>query len=156
MILPFLGKAATIMGGTVLLCGALAYSGGVVDVDVQEKTPHGHHIHLPLPALAGPAALAFIPARHMHFGKDARHVHQWMPVVRAATEELARCPDGPLVDVQDAHETVHIAKDGSYLIIDVDNPKETVHISFPIHIVGTMAGQLADRAQQQSESRPAI
>jgi hypothetical protein len=83
-------------------------------------------------------------------------MQEWMPVVRTAAEELARCPDGPLVDVQDARETVHIAKDGSYLTIDVDNPKETVHISFPIRIVGTMAAQLAERARQQSESQPAI
>ena len=156
MIMPLLGKAAAIMGGTVLLCGALAYSGGVVDVDVQEKTPHGHHIHLPLPALAGPAALGLIPARHMHFNHDRRQMQQWLPVVRAAAEELARCPDGPLVDVKDARETVHIAKDGAYLTIDVDDPKETVHISFPIRIVGTMAGQLAERTAQQTESRPAI
>ena len=156
MIMPFLGKAAAIMGGTVLLCGALAYSGGVVDVDVQQKTPGGHHIHLPLPALAGPAVLAVIPARHMHFGHDARQVREVMPAVRAAVEELARCPDGPLVDVQSDHETVHIAKDGAYLTIGVDNAKETVHISFPIRIVGTIAGQLADRAEQQTESRPAI
>jgi hypothetical protein len=156
MIMPLLGKAAAIMGGTVLLCGALAYSGGVVNVDVQEKTRYGHHIHLPLPALAGPAALAFIPARHMHFGHDAHHMQEWMPVVRTAAEQLERCPDGPLVEVQSARETVHIAKDGNYLTIDVDNPKETVHISFPIHIVGTMAAQLAERAQQQAESRPAI
>ena len=156
MIMPLLGKAAAIMGGTVLLCGALAYSGGVVDVDVQQKTPGGHHIHLPLPALAGPAALAFIPSRHMHFGNDARQMRDVMPAVRAAAEELARCPDGPLVDVQSDRETVHIAKDGAYLTIDVDNAKETVHISFPIRIVGTIAGQLADRAEQQTESRPAI
>jgi hypothetical protein len=157
MIMPLLGKVAAVMGGTVLLCGTLAYSGGVVDVDVQEKTPGGHHIHLPLPALAGPTALALVPARHMHFGNNAREIQQWMPVVRVAVEELARCPDGPLVDVQSARETVHIAKEGSYLVIDVNDTRETVHISFPIRIAGTMAAQLADRAQQQTESsRPAI
>jgi hypothetical protein len=152
MMMPLLGKAAAIMGGAALLCGTLAYSGGVVYVDVQEKTRDGHHIRLPLPALAGPAALALVPARHMRFGHDARQMREWMPVVRAATEELARCPDGPLVDVQDAHETVHIVKDGSYIVIDVDDAKETVHVSFPIHIIGTMAAQLAERAQQQTAS----
>ncbi len=157
MIMPLLGKACAIMSGTVLLCGALAYSGGVVDVDVQEKTPGGHHIHLPLPALAGPAALEFVPARHMHFGNDAHQIQQWMPVVKLAAEELARCPDGPLVDVQSTRETVHIAKEGSYLVIDVDDARETVHVSFPIRILGTIAAQLADQAQQQTESsRPAI
>jgi hypothetical protein len=156
-MMPLLGKVAAVMGGTVLLCGTLAYSGGVVEVCVREKTKDGHHIHLPLPALAGPTALQFIPARHMHFGHDAKDMAQWMPVVKLAAEELARCPDGLLVDVQSARETVHIAKDGAYLTIDVDDPRETVHVSFPIRIVGTMASQLADRARQQSESSgPAI
>jgi hypothetical protein len=155
MIMPMLGKGAAILGGAALLCGAAAYSAGVVCVEVQEKRPGGHHIFLPLPALAGPAALAMIPARHMHMG-NKHDVQQVLPVVQLAAEELANCPDGPLVDVESTHETVHIKKDGGYLTIDVDDPQETVHVAVPLRIVGTMAGQLARRAAQQHESDPSI
>ncbi len=89
MIMPMLGKGAAILGGAVLLCGAAAYSAGVVCVDVQEKKPGGHHIFLPLPALAGPAALALIPAHHMHMPiNDRREASQILPAVEIAAQEL--------------------------------------------------------------------
>src|SRR6266478_1954497 len=109
-IMPLLAKASAIAAGTVLVTAGIAYSGGVVEVCVKEKTGHGSrnspsHIHLPLPALAGPLALHLIPAHRLESPRD---LHQWMPVIRAAAEELERCPDAELVSVVNARETVHI------------------------------------------------
>ena len=143
-IMPLLAKASAIAAGTVLVTAGIAYSGGVVEVCVKEKTGHGSrnspsHIHLPLPALAGPLALHLIPAHRLESPRD---LHQWMPVIRAAAEELERCPDAELVSVVNARETVHILKRGSDLVIDVDSERETVHVSFPIRTAVAMAEQL--------------
>src|SRR5260370_41370697 len=119
MVMPVIGKADVVVGGTVLVCGALAYSGGVVDVCVKEKTPQGHYIHLPLPALAGSLALHVAP--HRHFQHTPRELQQWLPAIQIAAEELRNIPDGTLVDVQNDRETVRIVKDGGDIVIDVDN-----------------------------------
>ena len=145
MIMPFLGKAAAVVGGTVLACGALAYSGGVVDVCVKEKTQQGHHIHLPLPALAGSVALQVMPERH--FRHAPRELQQWLPAIRIAAQELRNIPDGPLVEVQNARETVRIVKDGGNLVIDVDNQRETVHVSLPLSMVASMAATLSEQVE---------
>lgn len=163
MIMPVLGKAAAIMGCTVLGVAALAYSGGVVDVQVDEKRPNGQHIHLPLPALGAVAVVEMVPSRH--FAHGTRDFEQFAPVIHAVAKELENCPDTVLVEVQDDHETVHIAKDGNYLVIDVDNRQEKVHVSFPIRMMATVLDVVANKAHRANErvvtddpqpSRPAI
>jgi hypothetical protein len=154
--LPILAKTSAVIAGTLLAGTALAYSGGVVEVCVTEKGRNPSHIHLPLPALAGPVALHFIPARHFH--DTPRDLQQWLPAIRIAGEELERCPDGTvLVDVMSnakgARETVRITKRAGDLVIDVDSARETVHVSFPVRIAVNMVGQLAD---EMESARPVI
>jgi len=150
-IMPILLKSTAVLAGTMVAGTCLLYSGGVVEVCVKEKRDQTH-IHLPLPALAGPIAIHFVPSRHFHGGP--RDLRQWQPAIRIAAQELENCPDGTvLVDVRDARETVHITKEGGDLVIDVDNPQETVHVSFPIRMAVTVTDQLADKMER---SRPSI
>lgn len=153
--LPILAKTAAVIGGTMLACTAIAYSGGVVDVCVKEKKGDRTHIHLPLPALAGPVAISFIPARNFsHSHHESEQLRDFLPAIRIAARELERVPNGTvLVDVQDDHETVHISKEGGDLVIDVDNRDETVHISFPIRMAVTVSSQVADKMER---SKPTI
>ena len=149
--LPILAKTTAVIAGTVLAGTALAYSGGVVEVCVREKGRNPSHIHLPLPALAGPVAVHFMPSHHFH--QPPENLRQLMPAIRIAAQELERCPDGTvLVDVMsnrgEARETVHITKDGGDLVIDVDNARETVHVSFPIRMAVSITDQLADKMER--------
>ena len=132
----------TVLAGTlgVMTVGALVvYNEGAVRVDVQEKT--GNHVHLIVPAAVAPLAAALIPRSKLH---EARYqIRPWLPTIKAASQELQRCPDGPLVEVDNRHEHVRIFKMQGSLFIDVDSEEETVHVSFPLEAAADTVSQLA-------------
>lgn len=122
------------------LAGAAFISAGTVYVSVQEKGPDGFSISIPVPVNLASTALSFIPEEEL---EDIRaEIGPWMPVVEVVLEELARCPDGPLVEVESDRETVTIVKRGGKIIIDVDNRHDKVHLSVPIRGVEKLVRQL--------------
>jgi hypothetical protein len=124
-----------------VLAGAFVYNTGLARVEVLEKTPNGHHIRLYVPAVVVPIAVRLVPKEKLH--EASRDLQAWLPAIKAASEELSRCPDGPLVEVDSRLEHVRIMKRGDALVIDVDDAGETVHVSLPIKIIGYTASQLA-------------
>ncbi len=122
------------------LAGAAFISAGTVYVSVQEKGSDGFSISIPIPVNLASTALSFIPEEELE-GIRAE-IGPWMPVIEVVLAELARCPDGPLVEVENAHETVTIVKRGGKLVIDVDTRDETVHVSVPIRGVEKLVRQL--------------
>lgn len=133
--------------GVIVLGGAVVYNAGAVRVSVQEKTPDGEHFRLVLPAAVVPVALRFIPEEKL---RDASvKLRPWLPAIKIASEELARCPDGPLVLVDGPDEKVSIAKLGGSLVIDVDSSAESVHVSFPLKTLASAAEELAAKAPPQ-------
>jgi hypothetical protein len=128
------------VGCVLLLIGVLVYSAGAVKVDVREKTPGGHHIWLAVPAIVVPIGARLAPKDKL---RDAlREARPWLPTIKVASEELVRCPDTSLVEVDNQQEHVRITKRGNALIIDVDSPEESVHVSLPLGVVAYTAGQL--------------
>jgi len=127
--------------GTLLVAGAFVYDMGAIRVSVQGKQPGGENVHLIVPAAVVPLALPFVPDKDLQ--EAAEQVRPWLPAIEAATEELARCPDGPLVQVTSPHEKVSIVKRGDSLVIDVDDANEKVHLSVPVKLVSVIAGQIA-------------
>jgi hypothetical protein len=128
---------------TASLAGTAAvvtYNAGAVRVSVDEKRPKGDHVHLFVPAIVVPMALGFVPAKH--FNVHDKNVQQWLPTLRAVSEELDRCPDATLVEVTSPSEHVKISKRGNSLYIDVDDSGETVHVSFPVGVVQTVVNKL--------------
>jgi len=121
--------------------GVLVYNEGAVRVDVREKTRDREHIHLVVPAVVLPVAVHMIPRDKLD---DARRkIRPWLPTIKAASEELARCPDGPLVEVDSSREHVRIHKLGGSLYIAVDSDEETVRVSFPLEAAANTVSQLA-------------
>jgi len=135
------GGAGAMVLGTLLVAGAFVYDLGTVKVSVQGKKPGGENIRLVVPAAVVPLALPFVRDEEMQ--EAAEKVRPWLPAIEAATEELARCPDGPLVQVTSPHEKVRIVKRGESLVIDVDEADESVHVSLPFKLVSVVAGQIA-------------
>jgi hypothetical protein len=133
----------TLLGGTLgmlVVGGAFVYNEGAVRVDVRERTRNGEHIYLVVPAVVLPVAARLVPRDKL---KDARgKIRPWLPTLKAASEELARCPDGPLVEVDSNREHVRIHKQDRSLFIDVDSEEETVHVSFPLQAAADMVSQL--------------
>lgn len=156
------GGAGAMVLGTLLVAGAFVYDMGAVRVSVRGKSPGGENIRLIVPAAAVPVVLEFVPDAKLQ--EAAEEARPWLPVIEAVSEELARCPDGPLVEVSSPHEKVSIVKQGDSLIIDVDDANETVHISVPLKVVGIVARQIgrvplpkADRALEPAAAQsPAL
>lgn len=128
--------AASLAGTTAVV----TYNAGAVRVSVVEKRPNGEHVHVFVPAIVVQVALSFIPAKHFHV--HGRDTHQWLPLLKAVSQELDRCPDATMVEVTSPREHVTIAKRGNSLYIDVDDPGETVHVSFPVGVVQTVVNKL--------------
>ena len=130
------GTLAVFTAGSVIVC-----SEGAVRVDVREKTSDGHHVHLILPAAIAPAAAFMIPRSKLHDASDK--IRPWLPTIKAASAELARCADGPLVEIDNRREHVRIFKLNGSVFIDVDSDEETVHVSFPLVAAADTVSQLA-------------
>lgn len=126
--------------GTITLAGALLFHQGVVDVKVQEKRADGTNIRLILPAAILPMAVMAVPDDKIR--RHAAQLRQVLPALRIAAQELAKCPDTVLVEVQDAREHVRIEKVGGSLVIDVKSPSEDVHISVPLETLDSILSQV--------------
>jgi hypothetical protein len=127
-----------------VLAGALVYNTGMVRVEVREKSPNGQHISLAVPAVVVPIGVRLVPKEKLR--EALRDLQAWLPAIKVASEELRRCPDGPLVEVDSRREHVRIVKRGDALVIDVDSESETVHVSFPLGAVAYAASQLVTDA----------
>ena len=128
-----------LFGVSVLAGAGVVYQYGAVTVYVEEKKPGGDRVRLWIPGVLAPVALKLVPDEELRLPPEAR---QWMPALRAASEELARVEDFTLVDVQDGREHVRIEKRGGALVIDVVSPDETVHVSLPLRVVVSVAQEL--------------
>ena len=126
----------------LLALATFAYSSGVVRVYVLEKKPGGDRINLFVPAILVPVALKFMPAEDRR--RTASELGPYLPALKAATEELARCPDAVLVQVEGPREHVSIRKLGRSLVIDVDSSDEIVHVSFPLKMVTSILAEFED------------
>jgi len=107
---------------------------GAIEFAVYEKGPHGCRVAGSVPAILVPAAMFLTPDSALdeircelptEFGDAAK-------IARAALRELARCPDGVLVDVRTDTEVVTIEKRNGSLRVHVDTPDENVHAAVPL------------------------
>jgi hypothetical protein len=142
------GGAGTLFLAAAVVGGAFVYDMGAVSVRVKSKTPGGENIRLILPAAAAPVAVWLTPKEKLRGA--AAEAGPYMPAVMAATDELARCPDFTLVEVNNSHEKVRISKKGGDLVIDVDDANETVHVSIPLDAARMVAAQLGSIARERA------
>jgi hypothetical protein len=134
----------------VTVTGAFVCSMGAVRVEVRSKSPRGEHIRVIAPAMVLPVGAMLVPKEKVR--EASRQLQPWLPTIRAATDELLRCPDGPLVQVDNRHEHVKIAKISDALVIDVDDETETVHVSVPLRAAAYACNRLAAEAQAEHDA----
>jgi hypothetical protein len=134
------GLTLLVVLATLLLVVVVAYAAGTVDVSVREKKPDGTRIHLMVPAVLISGGLRFVPGDQL--SKASVDLRPWLPAIKAASRELARCPETILVDVQDRNDRVIVAKRGNSIVVDVDSEEDTVHVSVPLRFVAAIAQQL--------------
>jgi hypothetical protein len=137
---PVVAGLLFVTGTTVVMGGVMTYNAGAVRVAVDENRPGGDHVHLFVPAVMIPPAMNLIPEKELQ--KHAREIRPWLPAIKIASKELAKCPDGILVEVIDSNEHVTITKRGRALEIDVKSPDESVHVTVPLGMVYSVAEKL--------------
>jgi hypothetical protein len=123
--------------------GSRVYTSGSIDVEVVER--NGSSVGIHVPATLVTTALHFIPectvdGVRVEMDPEAR---QALRIAAAVAEELEDCPDGILVDVQDAQEVVTIEKKDGKIHVFVDSPDETVRCSVPIRTVRRAVERIA-------------
>lgn len=129
-----------VLAASLVAAGTAVYQYGAVEVYVEEKKPGGDRVRLWVPGVLAPLALTLVPDDELRrLPPEAR---RWMPVARAAAEELRRVEDFTLVEVQDGREHVRIEKRGGALVIDVVSDEETVHVSLPLRVVLSVTREL--------------
>lgn len=136
-----IGKIALGLAGTAVVGVGLLCSEGFVNVNVVEKRPQGHHVHVIAPAIIAPIAIHFAPKQNM--AQASEEIRPWLPAIRAGLDQLRECDDVVFVEVKDPHEHVRIAKRGGSIVVDVDDEGETVHVSTPIRAISSTVEQLA-------------
>ena len=147
----FFSKAIAGMAGTTLMAGALVFHEGVITVNVREKRADGDHIRFFVPATVVSVGMGLAPEEHIR--RATRHAHEYLPAARIAMQELAKCPDTVLVEVQDRHEHVRIEKRGGRLLVDVDSSSEEVHVGVPIQTVVSVIKELESSAVREKTER---
>jgi hypothetical protein len=137
---PMVAALLFLTGTTVVTGGVMTYNAGAVRVAVDENRPGGDHVHLFVPAVMVPPALGLIPEKDLR--KHAREIQPWLPAIKIASRELAKSPDGILVEVIDTDEHVTITKQGGAIVVDVKSPDENVHVAVPLHMIYSVAEKL--------------
>lgn len=144
------GKIMLGIAGTAFASAGLLCSEGLVHVDVHEKQPHGHHIHVLAPALIAPIGVYFAPKADL--ADASAQIRPYLPVIRAALDGLRDTDDVTLVEVNEPGQHVRVAKEGGSIVVDVDDADDTVHVSTPIRAISSTVEQLAAAAPSQPDS----
>ena len=131
-----LGFAGTAVAGMGLLC-----SEGMIQVNVVQKRPEGHHIRVMAPALLVPLGLRFAPRDRI--SEASAEIQPWLPTIRAAVAQLRETDDFILVEVNEPGQHVRVAKSGGSILVDVNAEEETVHVSAPIRAISSAVEELA-------------
>ena len=132
-------KSTILIAFLVIL--SLILGPGIAWVEVQEHTPDGVHLWLPIPISFAKLGIAFAPREEM--SQAAAQVRPYLPAIEAACNELGRIPDMVLVEVKDHEDNVRIEKRGSSIYVDVFSGTDEVHVSFPIRAAASIVGQIA-------------
>ena len=139
---PLLVAGAFIVLGLMFLgvTGAYVYNAGMVVIEVAEAGPNGSDISLKIPGALINGAIQVVPSDV--FKEAEEEIRYAGPIIRAVCDQLSDLPDFVMVEVQDRHEHVEIAKRGNKLIVDVESDDEKVHIVVPFSVVKTAAKKI--------------
>ncbi len=129
---------ATIFAGWLLLIGTVVAVGGVMTVELVDRS-EGFDIFVPIPMALVDAAVASATTPAIHTAGFPRmevdgvsvDFGELGPVVLELFEELDDLPDATLVEVVDGRESVRISKRGSKFLVEVEDPSASISVSLP-------------------------
>lgn len=111
--------------------GLLLYSTGLAVVEVEQHTPDGIHVIVPVPLALANVALMFMESSRarLHCPEFAEHREMAVRLAR----ELERSPDGRFVEVEDRDEHVTIDKVDNVLVVEVHDGEDEVLVRVPVN-----------------------
>ena len=128
----------------VWLVGSSVHKAGSIEFSVLEKGPHGCHVSGKVPAIIVPVAMHLAPDVVIQdaCGEVRHEMGQALEIARAAARELARCPDGVLVDIRTRSEVVTVEKRNGRIEVTVDTPNEAVHAALPLRTLSSVLASI--------------
>jgi hypothetical protein len=133
LLLAVAAGVVLVAGTTAAFAAVAVMRDGTVAVDVRQD---GSQVSVAIPASIVRAALTVVPriaSRDMDAAMSELRPH-W-PLLRAACDELASCPDGVLVEVEGAGERVLVAKERGDLVVRVRAGGDRVDVRIPASTV---------------------
>jgi len=128
-----LAKVALGLGATLAVSGAYVFHEGVINVDVDEYTSGGSHVHFWVPVTAVSLGMRVVPRHHLE--QAASQVRPFLPLLREATKELKKFPNANFVEVEDGTDHLFVGTVDGKIRIDAVNSTETVHLRIPIETI---------------------
>ena len=138
-----------LVGGTLLMAATMAlgaaaiYSGGTIEVDVEDQGSGS--LSLTVPAVLADLAVGLVPSHLVDKALENApdELRSWMPAVREAWREFARAPDFVLVEISGPNEHVRVEKRGKQLIVLVDSGGERVKVAIPLKTIRRLLEKVA-------------
>ena len=125
---------AVMVAGTGVALAAVVIHKGVVTVAIEDRSPDGVSLYLPVPAafieFGASAVQVFMPERER--AALTRQLEPWRDSLHAAFQAIEDCPDAVLVNVETDNERVRISKEGRSLEITVHDRDADVRVSLPV------------------------
>ncbi len=137
-IMRWLAIAMIILMSPIVALATTVAATGIVTVQVEESSPDGTHLYIPVPALlldlAVFAAPMVIPADDL--AEMRREVAPYRDSIRALADSIESMPSGVLVQVDSPDEQVRITKQGRSFRIEVQSSDADVSVSVPARLLG--------------------
>lgn len=135
-----IAKVALGLGATLAVGGAYVFHEGVINVDVDEYSSGGAHVHVWVPATAVSLGLRVVPQRHLEHA--ASQVRPFLPVLREVAKELKKFPNAKFAEVVDGTDHVFVGTVDGKIRIDAVSDRETVHLRIPVETLEDVADRL--------------
>lgn len=133
----YLTIALVVLMTPIFVLGATVAATGTMTVRVEEKSPGGVDLYIPLPALLFDLAIFAVP-RFLPDEELAEVRQEIAPFRRGLdifAEELESMPTGVLVEVEDGDEHVTIRKSWRSFHIDVQSSDTDVSVTIPARLL---------------------
>lgn len=143
------GLLATIVVGWLLVLGAAVALGGVLTVEVIDRS-EGLDLYIPIPIALVDAVLESASTPELYTAGlpsvevdgVAVDLGEIGPFALELFEELDGLPDVTLIEAQDGLRSVRVYKAGGKLRIEVEEPGSSVEIALPTRGARRLAGRI--------------
>ena len=136
-IMRWLAIAMIILMSPIVALATTVAATGIVTVQVQESSPDGTQLYIPVPALLLDLAVFAAPMviPNDELAQMRREVAPYRDGLRAMAESIESIPSGVLVEVDSRDEQVRIVKQGRSFHIEVQSDDADVSVSVPARLL---------------------